>query len=285
MARLIDVVTRRTPPEPWMDGDNIPWDEPEFSRRMLAEHLSEDHDLASRRPRVIDGHVERIHTELLSGRPSRILDLACGPGLYLERLARLGHRGVGIDFGPASIEYARRAAGDGALPVEYVQADLRGPDLTDRIDPEGGFDLVMMLYGQINVFRREEAADIVRRATDALAPDGILLFEPLTFDHVRQTGHSPPTWSAHPSGLFADRPHVLLTEAGWDEAERCATERFIVIDADTGTVDVHGLSTIAYTDDELRSLVDADGAAQVEAWPSLSTEQVHEGLSVLVVRT
>ena len=29
-------------------------------------------------------------------------------GFYLHRLVTLGHRGFGIDFGPASIEYANR---------------------------------------------------------------------------------------------------------------------------------------------------------------------------------
>jgi hypothetical protein len=30
----------------WHGAYKIPWDEPEFSRRMLVEHLSQDHDLA-----------------------------------------------------------------------------------------------------------------------------------------------------------------------------------------------------------------------------------------------
>ena len=33
-----DIVNRAPVPTPWSEGDNIPWDEPEFSERMLAEH-------------------------------------------------------------------------------------------------------------------------------------------------------------------------------------------------------------------------------------------------------
>ena len=284
MGDLMDIVTRRVPPEPWVDGDNIPWDELAFSDRMLREHLSDDHDLASRRRGIIDEHVERIHSELLVGRPSTILDLACGPGLYLNGLARLGHRGIGVDFSPASIEYARRVATDEGLPAEYVQADLRGFDPSDLV-VDDGFDLAMMLYGQLNVFRRGEAEDIVRRAAATLAPGGLMLFEPQTFDHVRATGLARPSWSSHDEGLFSDRPHLLLTESGWDDGSRCATERFSVIDAATGSVEVHALSSIAYTEDELRSLVGMTGTAEIEAWPSLSNDWVHEGLSVLVVRS
>ena len=55
---LRDVVLRVQPPVPWSEGDNIPWNEPDFSERMLAEHLSQEHDLASRRFEIIDQHVD-----------------------------------------------------------------------------------------------------------------------------------------------------------------------------------------------------------------------------------
>jgi predicted TPR repeat methyltransferase len=45
---------------------------------------------------------------VLQSEPQRILDLGCGPGLYTQRLASLGHTCVGIDISPASIAYARR---------------------------------------------------------------------------------------------------------------------------------------------------------------------------------
>ena len=61
----------------WDGAYKIPWDDPDFSRRMLREHLSQDHDLASRRVEWIDKQVTWIHRELLQRRPSRILDLGC----------------------------------------------------------------------------------------------------------------------------------------------------------------------------------------------------------------
>src|SRR6266542_3437561 len=101
--RLADLALRQCPPEPWREGDNIPWHEPAFSARMLAEHLSQAHDAASRRAATIDRQVAWIHEAVLRGRPTRILDLGCGPGLYTGRLARLGHTCVGIDYSPAAI--------------------------------------------------------------------------------------------------------------------------------------------------------------------------------------
>ena len=47
--KLSDITSRTSAPVPWSEGDNIPWDDPDFSERMLKEHLSQEHDLASRR--------------------------------------------------------------------------------------------------------------------------------------------------------------------------------------------------------------------------------------------
>ena len=41
MKTLMEIVERHKRPAPWTEGDNIPWNEPGFSERMLAEHLSQ----------------------------------------------------------------------------------------------------------------------------------------------------------------------------------------------------------------------------------------------------
>src|SRR3712207_6228310 len=98
-VNLLDVVHRTPIPDPWAEGEKMPWTpwtDPAFSRRMLAEHLSQAHDRASRRAKTIATHVDWIHRIVLLGRPARILDLGCGPGLYTSRLAALGHECAGI---------------------------------------------------------------------------------------------------------------------------------------------------------------------------------------------
>ena len=78
--KLIDLFNNERRSTFWEEEYKIPWDDPEFSRRMLNEHLSQDHDMASRRSETIDKHVAWIHQEILNGKSSRILDVGCGPG-------------------------------------------------------------------------------------------------------------------------------------------------------------------------------------------------------------
>ena len=137
--KLIDIIHRQSNPQPWSEGEKIPWNDPAFSKRMLKEHLSQAHDAASRRSETIDAQVDWIHQVVLKGRPSRILDLGCGPGLYTARLAGLGHTCTGIDFSPASIAYAKEQAVARNLDCQYTEADIRSAKYGS------GYDLVMSI--------------------------------------------------------------------------------------------------------------------------------------------
>jgi hypothetical protein len=72
---LLDIIQRDNPPIPYAEGEKIPWDEPSFSARMLKEHLSQEHNAASRRQTIIDQHVDWIENAVLQGKQARILDL------------------------------------------------------------------------------------------------------------------------------------------------------------------------------------------------------------------
>lgn len=258
------MVARTIPPEPWSEGDNIPWDEPGFSRRMLAEHLSQSHDAASRRAETIERQVAWIHQTVLHGRPSRVLDLGCGPGLYTQQLARLGHTCVGIDYSPAAIDYARqRAAADG-LDCHYELADLR------RADFGHGYGLVMLIYGELNVFPRAVAADILARAARTLDDDGVLLLEPHTFDAICTMGERPATWYTAERGVFSDSPYLCLQEHFWDDSLAAATTRSFVVDLSTGDIARYAQSFQSYTDEGYRGLLEESGFTGVTFYPSLT---------------
>jgi SAM-dependent methyltransferase len=279
-VKLEDLLKRATP-EPWVEGDNIPWNEPGFSRRMLREHLSQEHDAASRRFETIDRHVRFLHEQVLGARPGQVLDLACGPGLYTHRLARLGHRVHGIDFSPASIAYARQVAESEGLACTYDLCDLRAADF----GPENTFDLAMFLYGEFNVFQKSAAGDILRRAWAALKPGGQLLLEPSPEGYIEWMGRQPASWYTSASGLFSDDPYMVLEESFWNAERRVATNRYYAVDLASGDVTRYAASYQAYSDAEFQALVEGAGFYDVRILPNLTGagERAKE-LFVLVAR-
>ena len=275
---LTDLITRK-PPEPWTGCEKIPWNDPDFSRRMLESHLSKDHDWASRRHEIIDRHVALIADRLPEC--ARILDLGCGPGFYTQRLAKRGFDCTGVDFSPASIDYARKQAVDAGLKIKYVLEDIR--DFT----PNALFDAVLLTFGEFNVFKESDATAILRKASECLNENGFLLLEIQTFEAVKKIGLAPTAWQANETGVFSDSSHLCLQETFWDEKSTTATARHFVVEATTADVHEYGSSTKAYHDDEIRQMLRDAGFVHVETldaddWPT--GEEFEEKLQTYIGR-
>jgi SAM-dependent methyltransferase len=278
IMQLLDLVRRDPLPRPWAEGDNIPWHDPDFSARMLREHLSQEHDHASRRAPTIDRHVAWIHTALLGQRPGRVLDLGCGPGLYSSRLARLGHACTGIDYSPASIAFARQEADRDNLACTYTLADFRAAAYGE------GYDLALLIFGEFNVFRPADAQLLLDKCWASLDPGGLLLLEPHTFAAVEQIGCRPATWYSSPADLFSPAPHLVLMEAAWDAAAQTAAQRYYVVDAASGAVERYAQTMQAYREDQYRRLLAGHGFDPVDVFPGLAPDHpdLAPGLCALV---
>lgn len=246
----------------WAGSHKIPWNDPAFSARILREHLSQDHHLASRKANIIDAQAAWIRIHCL-GSGDAILDLGCGPGLYCEPVSGEDHTYLGIDFGPASIQHAKAQYG---VPGRCV---FRLGDVT-KADYAGPHDLVMMLYGELNVFSPKDCRLILAKAHSALVPGGRLLVEFQNPDVVRGVGEAPNTWTrCDAGGLFSDNPYVCLTENHWFETEQVALQCFYIMEAD-GTARTYRSTTRAWSQAEMEALLKEAGFVQVTQksdWP------------------
>jgi SAM-dependent methyltransferase len=267
---MIDKILKYQPKKKnlWNGSYKIPWDDGAFSQRMLKMHLSQEHDMASRRDVIIEKQVQWIDSTLLKNKQSKILDIGCGPGLYVNKLTTLGYLCKGIDFSPASIEHARETCDK----ASFVLGDIR------EVDCGEGFDLVMFLFGELNVFSPEECRRILEKVRCSLKPGGILLLEVHCFDTVRKMGEAPKSWfrsggikteSNHwfdnvmDDGLFSDNPHIALIENNWLENEKIALSNFWVLE-DRKDVAHYISTTQAYTDDEYTQLLEDVGFVNIE---------------------
>ncbi len=266
IARMLDAVLRRRPLAAWSTTGKIPWDEPGFSRRMLREHLSQAHDAASRKAPAIEAHVEWIHSEVLGGEPGRILDLGCGPGLYTELLASRGHDCVGVDFSPASIEYACDRSETSGSSCVYLEGDMRS------VDAGGGFGVVLLINGELNAFAPDDAMAILRRARSGLRPGGRLVTEVHDAATIEAIGRATPSWYATSEGLFSDDPHICLKEASFDREAGASIERYLVIDVTTNSVSEYTNTLQAYDATEYEALFRDAGFDSVERYAALSRD-------------
>jgi SAM-dependent methyltransferase len=276
---IMQIIQRIETSEPWCEGEKIPWNDPGFSERMLEYHLTQEHDLASRRFDIIDRHVDWIHNKL-GGKPSKILDLACGPGLYSHRLTKLGHSCRGIDFSPASIKYAREQAIKEEVEIDYALEDIRTADYGVNND------LALFIYGEFNVFKPADIKRVLKRAYDSLKEGGLFIAEPNRYETVKHVGTSPASWYSSQEGLFSPKPHLCLMENFWDPEKRVATTRYFIIDAETSDVALHASSMVAYTRENLEEINREIGFKDIVFHESLSggKKDLDKNLEVIEAR-
>jgi SAM-dependent methyltransferase len=270
MAALRQIYDRPQPPVPWRDGGNLPWDDPAFSERMLAQHLDQSHGAASRRLLEIRGQVQVMWDWLNLAPGRRLLDVTCGPGLYAAEFARRDVSVTGIDFGPASIRYGRELCKD--LPCQITQGDVREMNFAGH-----GFDAAIYLYGQFTVLRPAESMDVLRRIRAALRPGARLLLEILDDEKFDKKDSS--WWYTDRGGLWGDFPYLHLGERAWDPVQRAAVERFHILNLETGELQVYGLSDQAYTVAQVTQMLHEAGYSGVEvhpAWDNLALKDAAE---------
>ncbi|TVL50769.1 class I SAM-dependent methyltransferase [Shewanella algae] len=245
----------------------IPWNDADFSQRMLENHLSQEHDWASRKLAVIERQVDWLCSQLAPG--AKVLDLGCGPGFYTQLLAKRGFCCTGVDFSPASIAYAQQQAQAAGLDIDYQLLDVRSYRPTKK------FDFIMMTFGELNVFSTADAKSLLKHCANWLMPNGKLLVEVHSFDEVKRQGQAEPSWQRHSQGLFLDAPHLLLTEHAWDEALQTSSTLFWVIE-ENGKVTRFGSRMQAWQDGEYLQLLNECGFNKIQRidtaeWPSSNT--------------
>jgi SAM-dependent methyltransferase len=238
----------------------LDWSRADYGRRLLAEHLDQSHDGASRRRATVRRQVRRLRS-LLPAPPARLLDAACGPGLYAVPLAEAGFEVTGIDVNQAALRHARRLAraSPAAGRLRFRAADLRAPVAG------GPFDAALLIYYVLEAFPRREQPAVLRRVAAALKPGGVAIVEMRL--RPDQLEGRLPWWQVVPRSVLADRRHLLLGDTTYDRRRNLYVLREIAI-FDDGSVAVQQSSAWFCPFDAIPSLFARAG---------LRVEAIHDG--------
>jgi SAM-dependent methyltransferase len=256
------IYNRPNRPTPWAYGGNLPWDDPDFSERMLREHLDQSHNAATRvaeqRTILFNWLWEKLG--LASGQ--HLLDVTCGPGLYAVPMAQRGVTVTGYDFGPAALNYARELATKEGVAENctFILQDVRTLDLSAN-----RFDAAILLYGQLAVMKKSEAQALLAMIAHSLKPGGKLMVELLDPQHVDKKNST--WWFTDDTGLWGDEPYLHLGERFWVEDQQLSAERFHILHLETGQMDEITLIDQTYTVDAMSTMLHQAGFAGVAALP------------------
>ncbi|MFO7679847.1 MAG: class I SAM-dependent methyltransferase [Chloroflexota bacterium] len=271
---LWQIYRRAERPLPWHGGGNLPWNDPEFSERMLREHLDQSHGAASRTAPERAAQLDWLWSKLALQPGQSVYDMTCGPGLYAVALAQRGCRVTGVDFSPASIRYARELAASHEVTerCRFIEQDIREASFAGA-----NFDAALFLYGQLAVFPRETAQVLLNNAAAALAENGRLVIELLNQDRVDKKNST--WWYTDNTGLWGDAPYLHLGERFWNEEAKLSTERFHILHLETGQLDEVILSDQTYASEDMSAMLKSAGFSTLsvyKAWDGLPVYDAEE---------
>jgi len=214
--------------------------------------------------------VDYLH-ELLDSRgarPKRALDLACGTGSVAEILHSEGFEVVGVDLSEPMIAEARRKAARKQRRIDYFVQDVASLAI-----PEPPFDICVSFFDSLNYIIDPAAlARAIRRVYAHLAPGGLFVFD-INSRYALENG-------------FFDQENLFTTDrlryvwrSEYDEQTRlCHVHmRFFLRHRDG--VDREFREThvqFAYTEQEIRVLLDEAGFVEVESFHAYTLGPVRE---------
>ena len=200
------------------------WTSPDISEMMLRYHLDGEVDLASRRTEFIEASFEWMRDRFGLGPGVRVVDLGCGPGLYVSRLARTGAQVTGVDFSPRSIEHAREHAAKEGLDVDYRLGDYLALDL------EPGYDLATMIMCDYCALSPDQRRALLQRVRELLKPGGRFLFDVYSLAHFATWEEMAAYGERMMDGFWSAEPYFGFQNTFRYEEEKVVLERYLIVE-------------------------------------------------------
>ncbi|SCY69923.1 class I SAM-dependent methyltransferase [Desulfoluna spongiiphila] len=256
IKQLIDASKK---PELYAPATATMWDDPYIGTRLLETHLNQATDLASRKEGTIAATVEWILGQV-PGKTLRILDLGCGPGLYCDKLARLGHRLTGMDISATSIRYAKKTARNNGLDITYLNRNYL------ELDHENRYDLIVMIFCDFGVLTPPQQNRLLKNVHRALVPGGRFVFDVMNKGYL--TTLPGPQWEVADKGFWRDSPYLALSQAFCYEAQGVLLNQHLVLD-EADTVESYRFWAHTFSHEGMRRLLSAQGFRNISCHDGL----------------
>ncbi len=210
----------------------------------------------------------------------RVLDVACGGGVHLLRLARRGIAGVGVDIAPSLVQHCQQQAAEAGVTdrLHYLVGDMR--DLAATVGGEL-FDAVTLLSGSFGFFDDVTNQQVLDGMAARLRPGGRLLLDCVS--PMWATKPRSRSWSEYGGGIgFSEK---------WFDPITCTyISKFRYLDADgVMNLSAEPERIRVYSLPELRAMIDRAGLEFVTAYanhglPAVPYDAEHPDRLVVMAR-
>jgi cyclopropane fatty-acyl-phospholipid synthase-like methyltransferase len=179
MYDLLQSINHRPKPYEVYTAEML-WNDRHISKQLLACHLDQTTEWASRNLPFIDKSVDWMTARFQIGENTKICDFGCGPGLYTSRFASKGAEVSGIDFSQRSLQYAEETAAQKGLNIDYRWANY----LNVSMDKQ--FDLITMIYCDFCALSPEQRKILLGQFYNYLNEEGSVILDVYSLNSFKQ---------------------------------------------------------------------------------------------------
>jgi len=269
---ISDLMNLTGVPALYEPGTHQMWNDNYISEQLLRIHLDQSTDAASRKFSTISKTVRWIESQLK--RPSTILDLGCGPGLYDELFAEHGHTVTGVDYSYRSIEHAKSQAAEKGLEIRYLHQDYLNMTLDNR------FDLVIMIYCDFSVLVPENRDRLLRHIVNLLNPGGLFIFDILNEHAPEIMEIGKKDWDVKEQGFWKPYPYLALSQTFHYPDNHVILEQHTVC-SDLRNLEIYRFWNHYYQAEEMTSILETAGFSEIRRSDQILPDD-GEGLNKMV---
>jgi ubiquinone/menaquinone biosynthesis C-methylase UbiE len=187
-------------------------------------------------------------------KPKKMLDVCCGTGTVAEMLTEEGFKLAGFDLSEPMIREARRKAAKNKLDIRYEVMDAATFDMGEV------YDAAFSFFDSLNYITDPQRLDMaIKRVAAHVKPGGSFVFD-------LNTAYAFEANLFDQQQLSERKPLRYKWQGDWDPVQRLISVRMKFWYRGEEYEETHVQR--AYSDEEIRSMLDAAGFVDVRAFHS-----------------
>lgn len=254
-------------PEIFEKGNDKFWDDEYISNQMLKYHLNPDVEAASKTWSTISAESAFIiaTTDMKQGK--KVLDLGCGPGLYVREFAKTGADITGVDMSKNSIEYAMDN-----IASEYANAGFLVKNYLD-LDFALCFDVATLIFYDFCALNTLEQETLLTKVHDSLNDNGLFIFDVVS-DKKKTTISTNIT--VCDEGFWSPKPYIEILNTYLYESPKTEGIQYTLID-ELGKTRIIRIYHRLFALSEIQDMLIKNGFEIVDVYRNLKGELLDEG--------
>ncbi len=197
------------------------WDDPYISQQMLDLHLNPEIESASKTKETIEKETSFIIQVTEMDKNKTVIDLGCGPGLYVREFAKTGAKITGVDISKNSLQYAVKN-----IQSDYENTEFKKMNYMD-MDYQESFDIATMIFYDFSVLSEDEQSILLSRIHRALRKDGLFVLDVVTENRKPDLDERI---SVYESSFWSSKPHMEVFKVFMYENPKTEGHQYTIID-------------------------------------------------------